>query len=331
MVKNPVKQHTVPASYLRWFTDNPEKWRDSMIYVYDIKTKKTRYDKVSNVSIEKDFYTMLEPNWNKNYMFETKILAKIDAIPSIMNKISKREMLSPEDISNLSYFMVMQEMRSRSRRERDNKSENDLLRIMFREIIYNLKTRVEQELSLEKFLNQNYQHILIKNNIADIYNQIIEWKELDLYSNDIALKSMIHLANYLYKLLLSRPWIIHQVPLNRGFICSDYPLCLHREKDWFHWPWYWNAETILFPLTKRDFVVMYRPDLRTQDMNTPPHTIKKYMKLNDDKLIRHFNYLIAQWTNREVYSHNPKLLERVTSDIERRDAEYKRKKTMLDS
>lgn len=115
MWDNPVKQHTVPCSYLQWFCDkiNSRDSRDSKITQYIVKQDKVIPEiKISNCSIIKDFYTFIDKDWNLNYEIENWFWIDIESINHIIKKINDKIKLNDNELANISVFIWFQSFRT---------------------------------------------------------------------------------------------------------------------------------------------------------------------------------------------------------------------------
>jgi hypothetical protein len=101
------REHYVPQSYLRGFTENGKQ-----LFVFDKSTKKTFYTSVSRIASEGYFYDLSESQDIE------KALAKLDGIyphwrDSIIKTVENGERITLEHQAKLAFFIAMQVRRTR--------------------------------------------------------------------------------------------------------------------------------------------------------------------------------------------------------------------------
>lgn len=107
MNRNPVRQHTIPKTYLKHFSENKD-----TIYLYDLDKKEIRQQSISSVSIIKDFYTVVDVDeQEKKYDLEHFLADSIEPIynPTIQYIEDNQLLINKEEFS---YFIAAQYLRS---------------------------------------------------------------------------------------------------------------------------------------------------------------------------------------------------------------------------
>ncbi|MEC1406880.1 DUF4238 domain-containing protein [Bacillus halotolerans] len=107
MNRNPVRQHTIPKTYLKHFSENQE-----TIYLYDLNKEEIRQQSIASVSIVKDFYTVVDVDeQEKLYDLEHFLAESIEPIynPTIQHLEDNQFLINKEEFS---YFIAAQYLRS---------------------------------------------------------------------------------------------------------------------------------------------------------------------------------------------------------------------------
>src|SRR3989339_822123 len=106
MNNNPIKHHWVPASYQFPFASRPNlsQARESFIWVLDVDSKKNREDKLENVFIKKNLYT-IDIDGQKSYHIEESLAGIEGSYAELFSTtIAKLEPLSEEQRVMLAVF-----------------------------------------------------------------------------------------------------------------------------------------------------------------------------------------------------------------------------------
>lgn len=243
MWENPVRQHTVPCSYLQWFTHDPDKKRKANITVYDFLRKKSYNSLVDNVSIKSDFYTLEDKDWNKLYDIEKNLGHNVEWIVHIIEKINSKEQISSHEAEQLSIFIWFQEFRTKYRFDWHNQTETMFMQKMMQMSFSDIKTAQQTINAIERDTWKKFWRTA---------EEAVEelWQNYKVENHMWWIKQMIELFKILAERIVTTKWIIFFDP-NWWFITSDHPLYLikpDRTPDHIHAGIY--TAGIWFPLSK---------------------------------------------------------------------------------
>lgn len=320
MSGEPIKQHTVPCSYLQGFWDAPN-GRKTPLYMLDVKTGDTISAVSGNMTMEKDFYTIYGKNWEKDYSIEKFFGAAIESkIPWLVQKISDFGTLSKEEIKTLSEFVTFQEMRSTSRRKWDGIQEWEMIAHSIRTIQYNLHTLEEQKQSLARFLQEYFHYTAKDAELTDMISRVENWEKITFESRNQTLAMMLSLAPEMARILRSRQWVFLHSTKQHPFIVSDYPIYLQAISNvpsFWSSPGYATADFISFPISKHCYLMAW--DLIWD------HQLPHHVRVSDPKIIRMFNGCTAWWTDRWLIGSSDLLLKSIHKYVKSTDEAFDKK------
>lgn len=111
---------------------------------------------MKNLTVEKDFYTVEAKDGTKSYAVEKFLAEHIDNVPSLIEKIDRKEKLTEEELIQLSYFIVAQELRTQFRRKQHNEDLAQILNMELRMIFQHLQNKQERLQSIKNTLQHNH-------------------------------------------------------------------------------------------------------------------------------------------------------------------------------
>jgi len=120
------RQHYVPCTYLKWFSNDPSKWRESIVAIYDGINKKNREANVWSVMYENNFYNINRKNLPVDFLEDLFNQTFESWLSTIIEKINKKEQISLTEINQICSFISFQEFRTRYRYEWIEKTFEDL-------------------------------------------------------------------------------------------------------------------------------------------------------------------------------------------------------------
>jgi hypothetical protein len=102
---NPIKQHTVPQLYLRFFADN-----NGGLWVFDKKKCEIRKQPVKDTTILRDFYTLENENGEKDYKVEVDLFSNIieKEFAPVLNSITNNKKVIEADRKIIFNFVIFQ-------------------------------------------------------------------------------------------------------------------------------------------------------------------------------------------------------------------------------
>lgn len=301
-----------------------------MVYIFDIKQELGRYSSIENISVEKDIYTLVDSNWGKSYVVEDFLGKSIENIGNIINKIDKKEILNPEEIWKLALFIAFQEMRSKTRMSINSSWDKDFLNMIIRWCFENCKRWPELNNSIEKSIGLYFPDCKLECSIEELVIKFENREDIPLDTKNKSIKDMMRLAPQIAKRLLSRPWLILHAPNWRAFLTSDYPLYLDWPSNGPFGIWFWTADTIEMPLSKKSYLIMYNPNNQSLDFCwRDPHEVKNiYCDLLDLNVLRCLNYAAVYATDRFLIWNSKELVDRIHKNVKKLDKEYNAKKDL---
>lgn len=305
---DPIRQHTVPCSYLTWFTDVPS-WRDSLIEIYDIKKAETRTSKISSVTIEKNFYTLYDDDWNPDYAIEHFFADYVESgIKDIVNKVENHHPLTLKDRVYLSEFIAFQEMRSTFRRSWDDKEMTKMVKFIWRSYLENMEEWDERSIRFAEYLNEELWIKITKEKSSEILKNIYNWEEFGIDDKEGSLRNL-WMAPEMAKLILHREWFFIEAPKWGRFITSDYPVFLKSNPSFskIYGVGYGTAKYIGFPISKN--VYLMAQDLK--DYISEP----QYLKFVEPNMIRELNLCTTYWADKWIMWPNKRYLEVIAERV----------------
>lgn len=330
-MSDPIKHHTVPVNYLKYFSDDSSKWRESQVYVYDVKQKKWRYSIVWNLTVEKNFYTLEHDDWTKSYEIEKFLGAYIDTIPSVISKIDNKEILTEVELIELSYFIVAQELRTQSNRNQHNDDLSKILKMELDAIFYNLSNREDRLESIKKSCYINHNIVINDEKTKEIYLAYESWKKIFLDDKKWSIESMMSLILWMQKYVYGRAWVIVHTndDINMSFVTSDFPLFfswwitngLERMYTW----WFATTPEMHIALSKKSYLTMYAPHILEEvwlEAKNAISTKNIYRDTSNQEEIDLLNYQSAFWTLRQLIGNSEKVVLRLAKIIEDWDKKY---------
>ncbi len=304
MINNPIKQHTVPCSYLRFFWIK-DKWRKTKIYSLFIKFKKIEEIPINKLSIKKDFYT-IKFNWKTTYSIEKYFSDNLENnIPWIIKKLTLNKEITNEEKILFSNFIIFQEMRSIWRRKNHNLFINEIITSIIREYYLNIKNKEERILFFQKFIKKDFYIELSINNIEQIFNSYEKGESIKLDADNLANIWMMNIAADIWKYLLNRKWeIIDITKSNSNFLVSDSPVFI---ENWF---WFWTSKYIWFPLGSHHALLI------TNYWDNSIH----YSKIEDENFINIFNERIIEYSVNFIASRNKKQIINISKKLKKENS-----------
>lgn len=282
-MSEPVKQHYVPQTYLRNFTDS-----SGFIHTYRHENKKFIKQTPKNTAFQKNFYT-IENEGNKDYTIEKILAENVDNLYNpLINKISRNEQLTAQERYDLSLFITIQYLRTPHQRETLNDTTADLYKHI-------------------AGMTLNYgasQGDLDPKRVQDMLDN----DEIDVtVPKDFSLKFMLDFSEKMTDMIYKHQFIIAEASSKSEFITSDNPYCMIKEKwsgDYEGFGIY-NTKKC-FPLSPKYLLVLQSP--KNYKFDNKIHYIK-----HGKKDVRRLNMLTAYWSHDFVYSSNEFILQSIVS------------------
>lgn len=297
---NPVRQHHVPQTYLKKFSFRRK--TQFKIYTLDKITKKVFEANITDVAVEKNFYTI--NNSNDNYVWEKFYAQRIE--PMMEDTISKvikltgnfliqnnTHVLNNELKSKLADTMVYQLLRGKHSREIQEKILKDVAPGIIDEAKSIFVEKGNDE--LDKIL-QTYQIS------EDIFKLSAMQATLDAER-----------INKIASFILRRCWVIYKIIGECEFITSDNPVMFINSSSLDATPFHNgianNKTVILFPLSPKLMISIYSDDIYFGVLNQHNGRMFLIDSKKDKRFIVNINKKQLEQSHRQVFGNSYKILD----------------------
>lgn len=267
MANRSKKHHTVPCSYLRWFTllENIDDYRKSKITQFDKRSWKYRLVDIKNCWVIKNINTLYSPEGLPTDILEKSYWENQDTfISDFINRTIKSGKAPDVELYNkLFSFIASMSHRSEIRIDALKQEIHDWNYDTF------FKDRTSQELSNMWIIKK------------------IDWN-FEIYNNNYILGVWLHRSKELLKFIWEAS---HVFFLSSGhqFITSDNPVCILPKTDDSQYKW----EEIFFPITKKLWILISKKDaIRKMNWKILPADIN---------MVKCFNDMTSLYSNRYLY------------------------------
>ena len=280
MQKNPVRQHTIPKTYLKHFSKD-----QNTIYLFDKEKDEIREQGIASVSIVKDIYTVVDKeNEQKLYDLEHLLADDIEPVYNpTLSFIEENKCILEK--RHFAYFIAAQYLRSpRVKKQILQEIQNAIINGESGEIFIERDLRIFNTV----FIQESGQLI----NFKEFIKRREEGFSIDTKIDDSCYgQYFVNIISRISESIASQDWAFIKPPKKRNFLTSDNPYISAKDYGgsigWF--------KGDIFILSKGLALVI--GDLEGwYDLN-----------LNDVKLIN--NHTVKN-SDRYVFSHSKELLNR---------------------
>lgn len=279
-MSNPKKQHFVPQSYLKHFTNS-----DGFLHIYDLVSDQFRVQTPGSTGYSNNFYTV-EIDGNKDYSIEKMLAVNVDSLYNpIVSKIANREVLTHEDKINLATFLTFQHLRTPAQRKNYDKMVETFYKKSSK-IIFQMKKVHNQ---LEHYSSEDLESL----------EDILENEKFQVnVPKEQSLGFMLKFSEEMIQMLTNHNFVIIEASNKSEFITSDNPYCMVKEKWTAPYEGYGIINTTkIFPITPKHLLVLKDPGDKMF-----------YMKMSKAQ-VRSFNFIIFDWADRLLFSRNKLLIQ----------------------
>ena len=248
MAKNlPIKQHTVPNTYLLGFADSK-----GFTWVYDREAKELRNQPTKDTTIEKDFYTFTRRDGTKLYTMEKMFADLIESkFKTIVSKLEKEEQLTPEEYGYLGAFATFQWLRTTASRRDFDHSTEEFAKFWMR---LNFRTPEDAKRSLDRYEKGTGKKLgVTPEEAVKFAHGNFKVKVPQEYH----IKHMATAYDELYKELFNLNWLVLKARANDYFVTSDNPFWVQRRKAPPFVPQHLSIGEITLPLTSKMCLYMH--------------------------------------------------------------------------
>lgn len=247
MPNNPIKQHTVPNSYLLRFADSR-----GFTWVYDRQTKELRNQPTKDTTIEKDFYTFTKRDGTKLYNMEKMFADLIEGkFNQIVRKLEKEEQLTPEEYGYLGAFATFQWVRTTASRRNFDYATEEFTKFWIK---LNFRTPEDAKRSLDRYEKGTGKQAGITPEEAMKFTQS---NFIVKVPKEYHIKHIATSYDNFYKELFDLNWLILMAKDNDYFITSDNPFWVQRRKAPPFVPQHLSIGEITLPLTPKMCLYMH--------------------------------------------------------------------------
>lgn len=299
-MNNPIRHHHVPQTYLKNFSFR--KKEQLKIYTLDRNTKKVFEANVTDVAVEKNFYTVKK--FTDNYAWENfyaqsiepmmgNVIAKIIAMTEnclIQNNI---QILDDEVKSKLSIIIVCQLLRGKHGRDFTQKIFEDIAP----EIIHNTKNEFcgKGNDELDAIL-RDYQ----------ISEDIFKASAMQATLN---IDEIIKFSSYIFH----RYWVIYKIIGKKEFATSDNPVMFINSESLdvtpFHNGLADNRTVIFFPISPKLMIGIYSYNFCLGTLNEYDNHLIFVNSEKEKNFIVNANKKQLEQCYRQTFSTSPELLK----------------------
>lgn len=278
------EQHIVPSAYLKRFTFDEDKGRDTKIYFFNINNKHNGITNTNHMPKERNFYDIEELAENKKILenYFNRIETKMDRL---LHDLSSKIIIAKNarrfdyvDITNserseLSAQVAFMIVRTRS----------------FRNMYHSIYSQIVESGKNFSISIPEYS----KSDIKRVHNKTILNHEIaHFYANLFDDSNCVFLINH----------------TNTPFITSDSPVVMiNHNKDGSIYPSLPNSVDVthFFPISPKVGIQFYHKSIAKKD--------SVYFDINDERMINFFNNEIIKNANLFLFS-NESLLNRITME-----------------
>lgn len=261
--KGPAHQHYLPKMYLKNFCNYNGK-----VWVYNDKNQTFKELSITDTTVIKHFYTILDNNGSKDYRIENS-LSKIEAFCSpILKKLIDGQQISSEEKGYLSVFISVLQNRTPKAVKLINEFVNPILELTNKQILYYKQSELVEEgekLGLSR----------------KVINKLMENSKISL-TKEGEWGLLMETALKMAELYSQMEWHFIYTE-NSSFITTDNPVLVYPAK--FDTGPYGNVG-IAIPTTEKHITIAPNLILRICDLGNPSIY---YHILNDKEKIRIIN------------------------------------------
>lgn len=265
-MSNPIRQHIVPQSYLKNFSN--KKKNQYKIYALSKNKKNNIFEvNIANISLELNYYTVnkLEDKfaWEKFYAEKVEpsmsiTIQKLIKLSNIIIIENFSQILSFDLKVNLSFIMIIQMLRGNHTRDYQRK------------VFEDISPKVVND-TKEAFYGKGDPII---DNILDNFQISNDLFKLAIMYTSINMKSISNYANT----LLQKTWVLFKITDDEFFITSDEPVLIMNKDSLDSTPFKHgisnNTTVIFYPISPKLMIALYSPNM-----------LSGFMKYNDNSLI----------------------------------------------
>lgn len=247
MGNEPVKQHTVPNSYLLKFADTR-----GFTWVYDRKLKELRNQPTKDTTIEKDYYTFTQRSGKKLYTLEKTFANIIEAkFNPIISKLEKGEELLRDEYGYLCAFVAFQWVRTTASRRDFDYATEEFAKFWIK---LNFRTPEVSKHSLDRYEKGTGKKLGVTPEQATKFaSDNFRVKVPQEYH----IKYIVTSFNDFYKELFDLNWLILTAGDNDYFLTCDNPFYVQRKKAPPLMPQHLSVGEITLPLTSKLCLYMH--------------------------------------------------------------------------
>ncbi|MEK4269023.1 MULTISPECIES: DUF4238 domain-containing protein [Bacillus] len=212
MQKNPVRQHTIPKTYLKHFSKDQK-----TIYLYDKEKYEVREQSIASVSIVKDIYTVVDKeNEQKLYDLEHLLADEIEPVynPTLSFVEENKYVV---DKRQLAYFIAAQYLRS-------PRVKKQILKEIQNAIITGESGEIFNERDLRIFKSEIIQDNRKKINFKEFVKKREEGFSIDTEIDDSCYgQYFVNTISGMSESIAKQNWAFIKPPMKRNFLTSDNP------------------------------------------------------------------------------------------------------------
>lgn len=243
----PIKQHTVPNSYLLRFADSR-----GFTWVYDRKLKELRNQPTKDTTIEKNYYTFTQRSGNKLYNLEKMFANIIEAhYNPIVDKLSQGQELLLDEYGYLCAFAAFQWTRTTASRRNFDYATEEFAKLIMK---MNFRTPEVSKSSIDRYEKNTGKKLGVTPEEATKFAQGNFRVKVP---QEHHIKFIATSFNDFYKELFDLNWLILTADDNEYFLTCDNPFNVQRRKAPPFIPQHLSIGEITLPLTPKLCLYMH--------------------------------------------------------------------------
>ena len=219
-MNKPKRHHYLPKFYLEGFCNE-----EGGLYIFDRKIKEIRCQKPLNTALQKDYYTFIDKDGEKNLKIE-EMLSQIEGdTKPIIEKLNNKEKINNKEKEILSLFIGFLSTRTPSFQDMVDSSMKQLNEIIIDRTFPDKEKTIHQLEKIKTQKNENWD--------SEKLAEFIVSKRWNLeIKREASLDMMIKQAPKTAELFYDMNWIFIHAPAGSSFMTSDNPIILYEPNYW---------------------------------------------------------------------------------------------------
>ena len=296
-MSKPKRHHYVPQFYLNYFADE-----QSMIWVYDRKTKEYRHQTVKDTAVQNNYYRVRLKGGEQSSELES-FFSQLEGLASVaINKLERGASLTEEEKGNIALFVSFQMTRVPYFEKRINEGDEKLMKRMTEMKFHS----VEASQAWLKKLKENGKDGGHKVTAEEMYEFVQKGEYNIKFPREASIRTMLKLAYNIAGKFIQMDWLILRVSKDGAFITSDNPYTLFPHPEYNPNSFWDGAVGILTPGAKKALPLSPNTSLFMCD-----HGGRFAETIAPRNNVRKINIFYAQTSDRFIFAKDELLLRSI--------------------